>query len=198
MTDFFFEGSPYQLTYDELSIPAGMVCGIVFPAILKQSGMLIGRKGIEYYSQVHMKKLNSYIHTLGMPIFIYGMLKIIPLLLVDTREKAAGCQNMLFTAYMTHYFIVDPRVGAVTSCVYGVSLAMAREKVAEFYAEHSEPVALEKRLVSVPFTSSVLLASSVMILQELVGHFISGDPPSRIEGIPNAILYAIFYSISHI
>ena len=36
-----------------------------------------------------------------------------------------------------------------------------------------------------------------MYLQEVFGHYIGGDAPSRVEAIPNAILYAPFYSISH-
>ena len=35
-------------------------------------------------------------------------------------------------------------------------------------------------------------------IQEIFGHYIGGDAPSRLEGIPNAILYANYYSVSHL
>jgi len=37
-------------------------------------------------------------------------------------------------------------------------------------------------------------STTALVIQEVVGHKMGGDPPSRIEGIPNAILYAIYFS----
>ena len=37
-----------------------------------------------------------------------------------------------------------------------------------------------------------------IIFQEVIGHTIGGDDQSRLEAIPNAIVYAMHYSISHI
>lgn len=184
---------------EELSyVLGGVLTGIVGPKVLKNFGMLVGSNAVVYYGQVHTKKMNSYVHTLGMPIFIYGMLIALPLLLTDDKEKATGLQSFLFTSYMTHYIYLDPRVGAITTIVYSVPLVAARNKVIAFYEKECSPLALRKRINSGDFKSAVMLSTVVMFLQETVGHALAGDPASRIEGIPNAILYAIFYSISHI
>ena len=192
-----FGNSPFEISYEELSIPAGIITGIVVPAVLKQLGMYIGRKGIRYYAEVHTQQLNAYIHSIGMPLFINGMLIVLPMLISDNADKAVGLQNLLFSSYMTHYFIIDPRIGSVTTCVYGVSLVMARNCVLKFYNDVSSPVSLEKRVQSDTFVGSLYQSMIIMLLQETLGHWLSGDPPSRIEGIPNAILYAIYFSISH-
>jgi hypothetical protein len=43
-----------------------------------------------------------------------------------------------------------------------------------------------------------MIAVIALTLQEVLGHWLSGDPQSRVEAIPNAILYAMYYSVSHI
>ena len=47
------------------------------------------------------------------------------------------------------------------------------------------------------FIRGFLISAMGLIFQEIVGHKLGGDIPSRFEGIPNAILYAKYYSIYH-
>jgi hypothetical protein len=44
----------------------------------------------------------------------------------------------------------------------------------------------------------LVIACSALFMQEIIGHYIGGDQASRLEGIPNAILYAPYYSIAHL
>ena len=37
-----------------------------------------------------------------------------------------------------------------------------------------------------------------LFFQEIIGHTIGGDDQSRLEAIPNAIVYAMHYSVSHL
>ncbi len=37
-----------------------------------------------------------------------------------------------------------------------------------------------------------------LVIQESIGHYIGGDPPSRPEAVPNAIVYACYYSVNHL
>ena len=36
-----------------------------------------------------------------------------------------------------------------------------------------------------------------LVFQEIAGHYYGGDDPSRLEAIPNAIIYAMYFSFSH-
>ena len=37
-----------------------------------------------------------------------------------------------------------------------------------------------------------------LICQEVVGHYFAGDIPSRSEGVLNAVIYAMYFSVSHL
>ena len=38
-----------------------------------------------------------------------------------------------------------------------------------------------------------MIAFTSLFIQEYIGHYLGGDIPSRIEAIPNAIVYANFF-----
>ena len=48
------------------------------------------------------------------------------------------------------------------------------------------------------FRKGLKIMTIALIFQEIFGHYLGGDPPSRMEAIPNAILYAMYYSVSHL
>lgn len=56
------------------------ILGLVSHHVLHVLSMKTGLEGVNYYAEVHQSKWNSYIHTLGMPFTIYGMLLWIPAL----------------------------------------------------------------------------------------------------------------------
>ena len=178
-----------------VSYVQGSLLGIVVPMFLSDIGFKIGKKGVLYYAEVHNSSLNSYCHTFGMPFFVYGILIVLSMLPSETKEKAQQVQDVLYSSYMTHYLILDPRAGAVTALVYSVPYITARNAVEKFYGEEERP--FRTRLKSELLKAGGSLAFSALLVQEYVGHYLGGDPPSRIEAIPNAILYAIYFSVSH-
>lgn len=184
---------------ETIMIPASYAAGILVPELLKFLGMYIGKQGVSYYAEVHRMRLNSYCHTLGMPIFAYGMLVVLPLLMGEKEKDALCVQDLLYGSYMTHYIHVSPRVGIVTSVVYAVPLVMARKRVIDFYSRFmsKDKTTLVERVKTPTFQEAAAISICTMVCQEFLGHYMSGDPPSRVEGIPNAILYAMYYSISH-
>mgnify|MGYP005658032695 FL=1 len=42
------------------------------------------------------------------------------------------------------------------------------------------------------------VSTLALFFQEIIGHTVGGDDQSRIEAIPNAIVYAMHYSLSHL
>tara|TARA_Y100000816_G_C26083176_1_gene571193 strand:- start:418 stop:1011 length:594 start_codon:yes stop_codon:yes gene_type:complete len=178
-----------------ISYPQGVLLGVMVPHVLRKFGFRIGKRGVRYYAEVHTSALNSYCHSLGMPFFTYGILVVLAMLAGETKVDAQYTQDVLYSSYMTHYFIVDPQVGAVTAMIYSVPYITARSAVEDFYGE--EKKSLRERMTSSLIKEGGSIALGSLMIQEYVGHYIGGDPPSRIEAIPNAILYAIYFSISH-
>ena len=179
-----------------ISYPQGMLLGAMVPQILRDVGFRIGKSGVRYYAEVHTSSLNAYCHSLGMPFFAYGILIVLSMLTAETKEDAQHTQDVLYSSYMTHYFMVDPRVGAVTAIVYSVPYITARTAVEDFYGEDKKT--LRERTSSSLMRHGGTVALGSLVMQEYIGHFLGGDPASRIEAIPNAILYAIYFSISHL
>ena len=66
----------------------------------------------------------------------------------------------------------------------------------------SQELAMEHMMNSKNILKTSLYGFSVatlaLTIQEVFGHWLCGDPPSRIEAIPNAIWHAGYYSIWHL
>ena len=162
----------------------GIITGIAIPYLLNSYGMLIGYEGVQYYAEVHTTFLNSIIHTMFMPFTTYGILLWAPRVITYDYNLGIKIQHFLYSAYMTHYLLINPFIGALTSILYYYPL---------FYAKLDY-----KNKVMYPFTSGLFISTIALAIQEVFGHWLSGDPPSRIEAVPNAILYAMYYSVSHL
>ena len=107
-------------------IASGITAGIAIPNVLYYSGVLIGNRGVAYYAEVHTTALNSYCHTIGMPFFIYGTLLWLPMLVnTDNYKIYLDIQQFFYSAYMTHYILIDATIGLTTSIVYAVPLYYA-------------------------------------------------------------------------
>jgi uncharacterized membrane protein YGL010W len=158
--------------------------GAVFPALLARLGYLTGQPGVDYYAEVHTTALNSYTHSLFMPFAMYGMLLWIPAVLRLTPLGAVRLDKCIYAAFMAHYLTIDVAVGLLVCAFYYAPLVCA-------CATH--------RRASTTTALCVGLGVSVfaLVVQEGLGHWYSGDPPSRSEGVFNAILYAMYYSVSH-
>ena len=184
-------------------IVKGMSTGIIVPHILSLCGAAIGQSGVDYYAEIHTKPLNSYCHTIGMPFTIYGMLLWIPVLFNLSNRQYINIQKFLYTSYMTHYIFMDYAIGGATAVVYSVPLYYARKKMNStfLYLENNgsdkHSTVWEYARMHL-FIKGLMVSSGALILQECLGHWLSGDQASRAEAVPNAILYAMYYSISHI
>lgn len=148
---------------------------------LEMMGWKTKKRGLYYYAEVHQKELNIAIHIIGMPWTVYGILLWLPALFQLARWNAHIMQVCLFIGYMTHYSRVNIDDALFASIMYAPSLYGAMEHysyVAPFQS----------------FTYGFIVSFVALFLQEVLGHSLSGDPQSRLEAVPNAILYAILFS----
>ena len=164
---------------------AGVAYGILVPLALDHFGFLTGQAGVDYYAEVHTSRLNSYIHTAFMPFTIYGMLLWIPRALNLSFNDSLHFDMCIYVTYMTHYLTISAWVGLAACLYYLVPLVLA-------YLTHMR-LGMD-RLLGVGLATSVL----ALLIQEVFGHWYANDPPSRGEAVFNAVLYAIYYSVSHI
>lgn len=145
-------------------------------------GVLCGEDGVSYYGEVHLSALNSNIHTLCMPITSYGIILALPALFNCSIEKGRELQRFIFWFYFGHYMTMDVYIALLYFSVYIISLYKA-------YYRYEPTVAV--------FLRGISIAILTLSIQEYFGHYIGGDKPSRIEGVPNAILYANYYAIQN-
>ena len=162
------------------------ILGLVSHHVLHVLNMKTGLEGVNYYAEVHQSKWNSYIHTLGMPFTIYGMLLWIPALCGLKSTDAHRLQKCSYIVYGIHYILICPKIGFLYGLFYGIPTWLA------IRTYHSG----QKR--SLLFRNGLVIAFGALLFQEVVGHYGGGDQPSRLEGILNAILYAMYYSLSHV
>ena len=38
------------------------------------------------------------------------------------------------------------------------------------------------------------IATTSLLIQEFIGHYLGGDNPSRLEAVPNAVMYSVFFA----
>jgi len=200
-----------ELRHNFFLYPAAIITGIILPNYLYYNGFYIGESGVDYYAEVHTTKLNSLIHTIGMPFTIYGMLLWIPVVFNLNCRSYIAIQRFLYISYMTHYVLIDWCIGLNTAVIYYIPVYYSNKLyLSEFNDECNETyqISLDKKYKTSKqkihnsirfylFTYGFLVSFYVLLFQEVIGHWLSGDPPSRLEAIPNAILYAMYFSVSH-
>jgi len=183
-------------------IASGISLGAILPTILSLCGVYIGGPGIDYYAEVHTKPLNSYCHTIGMPFTIYGMLLWIPMIFERDYKDYKKIQQFLYTFYMTHYMLIDFKIGCAVACVYAVPLYYSNLHIGRTFETITYSNPQHKSIYDyfrlTFFVKGVMISTAALLFQEGLGHWLSGDPASRLEGVPNAILYAMYYSVSHL
>lgn len=168
----------------------GAVLGLLTQPIFNLCGVYTGEKAIEYYAEVHTSKWNSLIHSLGMPFTYYGLLRCVPssigLLMGYNGETIRIFQLFFYPYFIFYYLTLDLYIGLILSVYYLPS---------QYYAmKHSEESGSLTKTIGIGF----FVAFVALTIQEVFGHWVGGDDPSRIEAIPNAIWHAGFYSISHL
>ena len=149
-------------------------------------GLYSLQHGVDYYAEVHTSFWNSLIHTIFMPCTMFGMYLWIPALFRMRPYEAKQLRYAVSMAYMFHYV----KINAITA--YFVALWYYKPLV---YADE-----MYRRIFNPKESLCLGLAISIcaLFIQEVIGHYIGGDNPSRLEAIPNAMIYAPYYSVSHL
>ena len=174
--------------------------------------MLVDMQGVNYYGEAHLTRWNAYMHTLGMPFTIYGMLLWIPALFRLNEKQAYQFQYALYFLYGGHYITVSKIIGLLYYLFYYQVVKMGQQQYKIKYinnkknyenkTNHNQLSILRNHVntsVYLPiFFEGFLISFLALTFQEVAGHYYGGDIPSRFEAIPNAILYAMFFSVSHI
>ena len=119
-----------------------------------------------------------------MPFTIYGMLLWIPQVFQLNNKNSKKLQWFLYIMYMTHYIIINNIIGFYIALVYSIPLYFARLTYDKIKCNY--------------LINGICISTSALLIQEGFGHLYSGDPPSRLEAIPNAIIYAMYFSVSHL
>ena len=164
--------------------------GLFLTNILNIFGILSGETGIEYYAEAHLSSWNSWVHTIGMPFTFYGISCWVPALLSMIRllsnKNRTKMQLSIWYIYAAHYMSIDIKRGLLCIAFYLYPSYRAYTKT-----KHSSN---NFKL----FLHGFLVSFASLVFQEIVGHYMGGDIPSRPEGVLNAILYSVIYSTYHI
>ena len=154
--------------------------------VFSKCGILTGHAGLDYYAEVHQSKWNSFIHTLGMPFTVYGISCWFPTLFCLNNEKMNKMQLYVWYMLSVHYLSIDFMRGMLCIMFY-------------IYPAYKSYLKTKNSKSTLKLAGHGLAVSTgALLVQEVIGHYLGGDAPSRAEGVFNAILYAIFYSTYHI
>ena len=165
---------------------APIILGTLVTPTLHYFGMGTGLDAVEYYGEVHMSRWNSIMHTMGMPFTSYGFVLAIPSLFNLENEQGVYVQKCVFILYFIHYLTFDPLMAMLYFFFYSFPLYFAMMT----YTRYPN----KKELLTYGLKTSFY----ALFFQEVIGHTIGGDDQSRLEAIPNAIAYAMHYSVSHL
>lgn len=172
-----------------------ILIGLILPKILGLFNFLVGQPGVDYYGEVHATFHNSLVHTIFMPITIYGMMLWIPktvtyMLRLGNLDKkvqkriSIDIQYSLYIIYMTHYITINIYIGLLLMYIYAFPLLYG----VLYYKECDTSNVIKKGLA---------ISTTTLVIQEVFGHYMSDDDASRPEAVLNAILYATYFSIGH-
>lgn len=165
----------------------GIFFGILTTPIFNILGVYSEARAIEYYGEVHTSVFNSFIHTLFMPFTYYGLLLSVPGIIFKNEYNISLLQRFLYVYFITYYLTLNIFIGLLIAIYYLPSQIMAEN----YYKRYSF-----NRIVTIAYGISVAVIA--LTIQEVIGHWIGGDDPSRLEAIPNAIWHAGYYSVYHI
>ena len=160
-----------------------VIIGYNITFIFSNLGFYTGRKGLQYYREAHLSRWNCLMHTIGMPFVYYGISIWFPMLFQFSTEDGWKLQTFFYLVYMTHYICVDRQVGVLTSLVYFIPY---------YYSVSHYELSLYM------FGYGFMFSFVFLVFQEILGHWLGGDIWSRLEAVPNAILYAVMFSVDHL
>jgi len=162
-----------------------ILLGYAIKPIGKYHNIKVDKEGVDYYGEVHKSKFNCYMHTVGMPFTIYGILQWLPALFnLNPKQRQRFIYN-LYLIYWSHYMSLDWKTGSLYTLVYTPVTIISS---LAYYQENN----------NVKLVRGIFITCIALLFQEAVGHYYGGDKQSRIEAIPNAILYAKYFSLNHL
>ncbi len=178
------------------------IFGYLFKYIISPF-MLTGKKAIIYYAEAHLSKFNSYIHTIFMPFSILGILIWLSALFKLTPNMAKYFMWKLYYFYGGLYLNINP----ANTLVYYIIYYFVTYKASIYYNKCYNKY-IYTSLFSWKYNGNSYIYTRLFIIgffisfisltiQEIIGHKYGNDIPSRLSGVPNAILYAKYFSISH-
>lgn len=160
------------------------VCGLYFHKAQQYIGMRNQQDGVDYYAEVHTSFWNSCVHTIFMPLTMLGMFIWIPALFNLSSVGALWLKCIVSSWYLGFYARISIPNAIVVLVVYSFPFVWS----GELYNQLKQ----RQRLIY-----GLSVAVVALVCQEFLGHYWGNDQPSRLEAIPNAILYAVYYSESH-
>jgi hypothetical protein len=161
------------------------IFGLLLHNILNSFGVLVLQEGVEHYREAHYSKLNCYVHTIGMPFTVLGLSIFISGIFKLTNSQAVVFRNATLLVYLSHYMQINFIIGVSTYLLFYIATIPLLYIYNEKY---------RFKMMLYGFIMSFVALS----FQEYFGHYLGGDIPSRFESIPNAILYAMYFSVYHI
>lgn len=168
----------------------GFLCGILSHYILSNY-MLVGESALQYYNEAHLMDWNVLVHAIVMPFTICGMLIWISALFNLKPYYANKLMQFLYFLYGGNYVNIS-MFGCLLYFMIYYGTVYASQK---FYNNNYN----KNYLYQISLLGNGLFISIVCLLfQEIVGHWFGGDIPSRVEGIPNAIVYAMYLTPHYI
>ena len=147
--------------------------------LLPLAGIETGPKGIELYARAHEAAFNRWVHTITMPFVVYGVLLWVPdTVSLPLTHRRAYCQIGAYIGYIAHYVTIDSRVAFAAALCYALPLALAV----------SSPHGM--------FRGMAFFVAGLLV-QQCLGHWLSGDPSSAGDSV-GAAIYAPYFEISHV
>ena len=164
----------------------GTVLGLLTQPMFYLLGIYTGQEAIDYYGEVHQSRWNSVIHTFGMPFTYYGLLLCVPPLFCMNKANTQRLQLFFYPYFVFYYMTLNLWIGVIIAFYYLPS---------QYYAMKDYHLSTNRlKIMAYGFA----IAFTALTIQEVFGHWLCGDDPSRLEAIPNAIWHAGYYSVSHL
>ena len=143
-------------------------------------GMYSLDEGLNYYGEIHKSPLNKIIHGLFMPLTVYGILLWFPVLLNLNILDASILRVCVYYFYLGLYLKINIYYALIYLVIYYFPLKFAN---------------IDYKNTYYTLINGLVISFYSLIIQEIIGHYLGGDEPSRIEGLINAVLYAPYFGL---
>jgi len=174
--------------------------GMFLTNILNILNIKSGQKGVDYYNKYHSSKLNRFVHILMIPIIVYGMTILLPLLIMNISMNISVNNSMnnsmniindifylelgLFLFYFNHYVNINKNIALWMIVMYSPVVYMGYNYLCVNKDNYENII------------YGLKISGSSLLIQELFGYYLEGNM-IRPDGVLNAILYGIYSSVEY-